>query len=190
MASAPAAAYPPRTVLLPLDFSPPSSAALRWAARRLRLGATSADVLLLLHVLPPRSSGPARELWYSYGLSATEQARVDMEPGEYDPESRDEEEQVRAAMRTVFVEGVLREEGCAGFAKAVEEGRAKVEVVLARGEEGHVVAQLAKDKGVEQIVVGRTSLKGFRAFTHTSTSQAIIKLAPCPVTIVPEGVSP
>jgi nucleotide-binding universal stress UspA family protein len=58
---------------------------------------------------------------------------------------------------------------------------------LAVADDVHVadaIVRLAREKGVPAIVVGSRGLKGLRARLEGSTSNAVLKHAPCPVLVV------
>lgn len=179
-----------KKILCPVDFSPTSDHAIRYAVTL----AESFDAeLLLLHVLdiPPASaceyyglSVPVRE-WatvpppYSAGSSEGERAedgtygeRLDDASAEEDSEPLYEpEESQDCGLEQLAAR--LRESHGGRITTCLREGRAFVEIVTA-----------AREETVDLIVIGTHGRTGLAHMLIGSTAERVVRTAPCPVLTV------
>lgn len=140
-----------RSVLVPVDFSPPSEKALRYAAAFARQFDAS---LTLLHVLEP--------------MAAPDFA--------YFPLTEARERVARAARKR------LKE-----LARRLGSAQGRVEFSLVRdGRAWQVITDVARERRCSLIIMATHGLTGAARVILGSTTERVVRHAPCPVLVVRE----
>jgi len=150
-------------ILVPVDFSPYSAAALVWAAR---LAEKLTLPLRVLHVVHDPASDPG---YYRQASSDDQLGRV---------------EEAAAEMMTEFITTVASEHpDCAGLDQ--------IDPILVPGLPVTRVLEVAEELGAAMIVVGSQGRTGLDRLMLGSKAERIAQLSPIPVTIVkrPEPAS-
>jgi nucleotide-binding universal stress UspA family protein len=145
-------------VLVPIDFSPCSEAALSQA--RAMTDASPHATLHLFHVV----TEPLHEVWTSYTPGGDFISRV-----------QDLEDSARKrleAMRTLS-----------------ERKSDRVVVATSWGEAAEEIVRYARAHGIDLIVCGTHQRTGWARFLMGSTSERVVRFAPCPVVTASAGES-
>lgn len=112
--------------------------------------------LLLAHVIP----------WSPFSFNT---------PSENEHRSREKQHEIEAANEQIL-------EPMAAIAAA---GGIEHEVYVVHGKPSEVLADLANDRGAEQVVVGRSGDSGLREAVFGSVASRLVQQADVPVTVVP-----
>ena len=146
----------PDAIVVGVDGSPESLAALRWAAAEARLrGARLVAVHAWLFVPPPEVGA----------LGMIPVPAVDL-PGAVEAESDAAEAEFEAALANAFPEGVP----------------AEVERKLVEDDAGEALVR--ESKQADLVVVGSRGRSGIAAVLLGSVSKHVVDHAPCPVVVV------
>jgi nucleotide-binding universal stress UspA family protein len=141
-----------KKILVPIDFSPASKNAFKYA---LRFAEDFAAELTLLYVLAPASSRsfastPGAPAFSESDLSGTEK-------------------NLRALIASTRNGSVQR-----------------VRSTMRIGVPSHEIVEMAKDAGVDLIVIATHGYTGWKHFCIGSTAERVVRAAPCPVLVVRE----
>jgi nucleotide-binding universal stress UspA family protein len=113
--------------------------------------------LLLVHVVPP------------VPMTAIPQAAPVFDVGVYQKElTRSAEEGIAAVIEKHVPKGV------------------RARSIVADGDPAHEIARIAKDEGVDLIVMSTHGESGWRRFVFGSVAEKVVRIAHCPVMTVPE----
>ncbi len=146
----------PGTILVPVDFSAPSEAALLLA---LDLGRCLQRRVLVLHVVHDPSAMPG---YYSRALKQKHLARI---------------EDGAATMLDEFLKRVIRE-----HADLFE--RKQLDSMLVTGLPSSRILEVAKNTAATMIVIGSKGLTGWKHLMIGSVAEQVVHLSPIPVTVV------
>ena len=69
--------------------------------------------------------------------------------------------------------------------KRVEEAAVTVDTLVTRGAAGQTIVETARRKGVDLIVIGTHGRTGLQHLLIGSVAERVVRLAPCPVIVVP-----
>lgn len=141
-----------RQILVPVDFSPPSQKALKYALRFARLFGAQ---LTLLHVSEKVAVAGPRDI----------PPRLDYS-----------EEQIKGAGKNLS----------ALIASSKAAGSPKIESTIRTGLAAHQIVEAAKDLDVDLIVIATHGHTGWKRFCLGSTTEQVVRTAPCPVFVVRE----
>jgi len=145
-----------RTIVVGVDGSPHSEAALRWA---IRLAGCMGSEIVAVNAVPPPTSA-----WYGLGY-----------PAAMPPELLEERELVEADARRHFVE-----EWC----RPLRDSGLHYRTVQATGRAASLIAAAADDVGAELVVVGRRGRGGMAELLLGSVSHELILHCAHPVLVV------
>lgn len=70
--------------------------------------------------------------------------------------------------------------------KRVEEAAVPVDTIMTRGVAAQTIVDAARGKGVDLIVMGTHGRTGLRHMLIGSVAERVVRLAPCPVMVVPD----
>ncbi|MDE0206927.1 MAG: universal stress protein [Candidatus Tectomicrobia bacterium] len=70
--------------------------------------------------------------------------------------------------------------------KRVEEAAVPVDTIMTRGVAAQTIVETARGKGVDLIVMGTHGRTGLRHMLIGSVAERVVRLAPCPVMVVPD----
>jgi nucleotide-binding universal stress UspA family protein len=143
-------------ILVPVDFSAPSEAALLLAVE---LGRCLQRRVLVLHVVHDPGSMPG---YYSRALKQKHLARI---------------EDGAAVMLDDFLKRVVREHG--DLVK-----RKQLDSRLVTGLPSSRILEVAKQSGAGMIVIGSKGLTGWKHLMIGSVAEQVVHLSPVPVTVV------
>jgi len=134
----------------------PSEASRRATAFAARLAGAAQSPVLVAHVVP----------WSPYAASTIE------------------ENEQRHPHRQAELEQAQRE--VAGpAADTLRAAGVDVEVVVRHGQPAQVLCDLAEQRAVAQVVVGRTGETRLRALLFGGVTSSLVQISPVPVTVVP-----
>ena len=130
------------------------------------------------HILVPTdfSPGSAHALTAATGLAQRFRARLTLLHVAHVP---DEFEMFRR-----MVEPALQRD-MAVHRRRVEEAAVPVDAIMARGPAAQTIVETARGKAVDLIVMGTHGRTGLRHLLIGSVAERVIRLAPCPVMVVP-----
>ena len=143
-------------ILVPVDFSPHSEAALVYAVR---LARCLREPLLILHVVHDPGNLPG---YYSQALKKKQVDRIEDRAGE---------------MLTAFLATVAQRY------PDLDEIQ-KPHSLLVKGLPSSRILEVAKQQGVGLIVLGSKGLTGLEHLLMGSVAERVLHLAHCPVTVV------
>ncbi|NBC46932.1 MAG: universal stress protein [Gammaproteobacteria bacterium] len=146
----------PGPILVPVDFSAPSEAALLCA---LDLGRCLKRVVLVLHVIHDPGSMPG---YYSRALKKKQLARI---------------EDGAAEMLDEFLKRLAKAHGALFKRKQLES-------MLVSGLPSSRILEVADKVGASMIVVGSKGLTGWKHLLIGSVAEQVVHLAQVPVTVV------
>lgn len=148
-------------VLVPVDFSPSSAAALVWAAR---LSRCLDDPLVVLHVAHDPESAPG---YYLRSKRKKHLRRI---------------EEAAAEMMEEFLDQVAKD-------NPGSEHLQNLEAMLVHGLPVTRILEVAKKLGASMIVMGSQGRTGLPHLLLGSKAERVAQLSPVPVTIVKEATS-
>ena len=130
------------------------------------------------HLLVPTDFSPGSEhaLTAATGLARQFGARLTLLHAAHVPDEFD--------MYLRIMEPALRRE-METRRKRVEEAAVSVDAIMTRGAAAQKIVESARGKGVDLIVMGTHGRTGLRHLLIGSVSERVIRLAPCPVMVVP-----
>jgi nucleotide-binding universal stress UspA family protein len=143
-------------VLVPIDFSPCSEAALSQA--RAMIDASPHATLHLFHVV----TEPLHEVWTSYSPGGDFISRI----SDLEGAARKRMESMRTLM---------------------ERERDRIVVATAWGDAAEEILRYARAHGIDLIVCGTHQRTGWARFLMGSTSERVVRFAPCPVVTARAG---
>lgn len=151
-------------ILCPIDFSDYSHDVLAHASALVEGGRAK---LLVLHVLPPPApaavpGGPGLAAYPMPGATGPEGAAETSEQG-VETDHGTTEDRIR---------------------RLAQQHRADCEALVRQGAAAEVIVEVAKEAGVDQIVMGTHGRTGWRRVLLGSTAEAVVREAPCAVTVV------
>lgn len=149
----------PGPILVPVDFSAPSEAALLTA---LEFARCLERALLVLHVVHDPGSMPG---YYSRALKQKHLARI---------------EDGASQMLDEFLKRVATEH-------AELKKRKQLESMLVKGLPSSRILEVAKKQDASMIVIGSKGLTGWKHLMIGSVAEQVVHLAPVPVTVVKAG---
>ncbi len=145
------------TILVPVDFSDGSAAALRWAAD---LADATGGRLVVLHVVHDPGPAPA---WYRDDLTRTGEFRSIGQRGR--------------EILAQFIEWMRKDVPGSGSLAAAETN-------LVIGLPPSRIVEFARDHDVDHIVMGSQGRTGLRKLLLGSKAEQVVRLSPVPVTVV------
>ena len=114
------------------------------------------------------------------GLAQQFQARLTLLHSVYVPEAAD----VNLAAYLDKIESESAEQ-MAARRKRVEDAGVTADSLMVRGSPSHKITETARDKQADLIVMGTHGRTGLRHMLIGSVAERVVRLAPCPVMVVP-----
>lgn len=114
------------------------------------------------------------------GLAQQFQARLTLLHSVYVPEAAD----VNLAAYLEKIESEAAEQ-MAAWQKRVEHAGVTADSLMVRGAPSHKITETARDKQADLIVMGTHGRTGLRHMLIGSVAERVVRLAPCPVMVVP-----